>query len=69
MEKHLEHEASLPVIVASHHGHGLKQVCVHCKNEIVTLNPIEGDAVCERCHALLTDLVAASRQHGFHFGS
>ena len=68
MEKHLEHEANLPVIVASEHGHGVTQVCVHCKREIVTLTPVEGDAVCEKCHTVLTELRVASDLHGFHFG-
>ena len=67
MEKHLEHEANLPIIVASEHG--LKQACAHCKQEITTLNLVEGEAVCEKCHAMFVELRTASEQHGFHFGS
>lgn len=66
MEKRLEHDSKLPIIVAS--DHGVEQKCARCGNTVITLTPIEGEAVCERCHNMLQELVVASTEHGFHFG-
>ena len=65
MERHLEQELNLPVIIAAEHG--VKLTCFHCGTEVITMHPV-AEGLCETCYRLVHELQIAQAEHGFRFG-